>query len=420
MIEYYIDDRTFRYRQRNRMKVSRFVFLLLLYMFIFNDLLQVYIPSFGYLDEIIALFSVPFFLFDIKKFGLKYKKGNYTVYIVLLVIVGFLGNILYHFQNVSAAVLDAFLCIKFWLVLYVGRKLFANFSIKENANVLYRHIKMITILFVIMTIAAELNYSPFIGDTRYGLRTVRLFYYHPSTYAAMCCLLISILVSIEPYVRHSKVFGVILLFLMCTTLRSKAIGAVISIVLIYYFVVIRKRKFRIRTLLLFIPLLVAIAWDNIYFYFFSSIQSTSARYRLLTTSFMIAKDYFPIGGGFGTFGSFTSGEYYSPLYSIYGIQYVFGLERGNAWFISDSFWPMIVGQFGVLGLCLLIAALVRLFLKIQTIRTNNEYYYMSALIVLVYLLISSVAEAAFVHPIAIPMGMWLGCIFLNHQKFLER
>ena len=406
-----------RARERQRRQIKRWTFVTLLYLFVFSDLIQTFLPAFGYFDELIALLSVLYFIGDIKRSGLRIKKGNSTVFIFLLVCTGFVGNIVFGLQVLYAALLDAFLCVKFWLAIYVGYKLFKSFSIKDNAIFIYNNVRILTFIFAIMTFMAELNYTPFVGDIRYGLRSVHLFYSHPTTYAAMCCLLIAILVTVEQYIKKGTIYGIVLLILMCTTLRSKAIGAAISVVMIYYFVIIRKKKFKLRTVLLFFPLLIAVAWDSIYFYFFSSIQKESARYNLLSTSFSIAKDYFPIGTGFGTFGSYTSGKYYSLVYSMYGISSIFGLQQGKAWFISDSFWPMVIGQFGVIGLILYSAALYRLFLRVQGIRKINIYYYMSGLIILAYLMISSVAEAAFVHPLAIPMGVWLGCIFSNTKNF---
>ena len=53
--------------------------------------------------------------------------------------------------------------------------------------------------------------------------------------------------------------------------------------------------------------------------FFSSIIPDSARYQLLTKAFEIARDMFPLGAGFATFGSYYSGVYYSSVYAAYGL-----------------------------------------------------------------------------------------------------
>lgn len=126
-------------------------------------------------------------------------------------------------------------------------------------------------------------------------------------------------------------------------------GIAIAIVLICYFTFYRKKKITIKTLLLFVPLVVTLAWNQIYYYFFSSIQGDSARYQLLINSFKVIKDHFPIGSGFGTYASYYSGKYYSPIYSSYGLTGIYGLTRDNTSFISDSFWPMVFAQTGLIG-----------------------------------------------------------------------
>lgn len=167
--------------------------------------------------------------------------------------------------------------------------------------------------------------------------------------------------------------------------------------LICYFTFYRKKKITIKTLLLFVPLVVTLAWNQIYYYFFSSIQGDSARYQLLINSFKVIKDHFPIGSGFGTYASYYSGKYYSPIYSSYGLTGIYGLTRDNTSFISDSFWPMVFAQTGLIGTIAFGCALLRLFKQIQKIRITSMAFYASAISVLSYLLIASTAESAFVH-----------------------
>lgn len=161
---------------------------------------------------------------------------------------------------------------------------------------------------------------------------------------------------------------------------------------------------------------MTLAWNQIYYYFFSSIQGDSARYQLLINSFKVIKDHFPIGSGFGTYASYYSGKYYSPIYSSYGLTGIYGLTRDNTSFISDSFWPMVFAQTGLIGTVTFGCALLRLFKQIQKIRITSMAFYASAISVLSYLLIASTAESAFVHPVAIPIALWLGVI-MNQDTF---
>src|SRR6185436_21024610 len=77
----------------------------------------------------------------------------------------------------------------------------------------------------------------------------------------------------------------------------------------------------------------------------------NARSALYHTSILIARDHFPLGTGLATFGSHASKLFYSRVYSDYGISEVYGLSPRDSNFITDTFWPMVAGEGGVI--CLL-------------------------------------------------------------------
>src|SRR5699024_9712799 len=120
--------------------------------------------------------------------------------------------------------------------------------------------------------------------------------------------------------------------------------------LLYICVYFWKKKLSLKMLIGCIPVLLIVGAYQIYYYFFSSLQNESARYQLMTKSIEIAADHFPLGSGFGTCASYRSAEWYSPIYETYGLSHVWGLEQGKAYFVSNNFWPMILGQTGWPGL----------------------------------------------------------------------
>lgn len=288
-------------------------------------------------------------------------------------------------------------------------------DIRQYGKRIYFHVRLITIAYTLLVLADNII-KIFPSSIRYGLRSTQLMYSHPTVFVACCVLLAMVLLAVKDYARNYKVWLIIQLFLMCTTLRSKAFAAAMAIVLICYFVFYRKKKFSIRTLILFAPLAVALGWDQIEYYFFSSIQSDSARYQLLMASIDVAKDHFPLGSGFGTFASYYSGVSYSPLYGVYGLANVNGLRQGATSFVSDSFWPMVIGQTGFIGTVAFLFAIVMLFKAIQGIRKVSLSYYTAALCGMCYLLIASVAESAFVHPLAVPIAMMIGLMLSQSNR----
>ena len=395
-----------------------YLFVILLYFFILKDWLEQNISFLGYFDEFFALLAVPYFVSQFQKdnFKLKIKRGGYGRYVIFFLLIGIIGSIIYAYQPFTSVVLpDAFLCIKFWLSLYVGKHMFRKMDVGRYGKKFYFHVRLITIAYAVLVLVDNLE-KIFPASVRYGLRSTQLMYSHPTVFVACCVLLAMILLAVKDYARNYKVWLMVQLILMCTTLRSKAFADAVAIVLICYFVFYRKKKFSFRTLIIFIPLAIALGWEQIEYYFFSSIQSDSARYQLLIVSIEIAKDHFPLGSGFGTFACYYSGLSYSPLYGIYGLTNVNGLRQGATSFISDSFWPLVIGQTGFIGAVTFVLAIVMLFKAIQRIRKTSLAYYASALCGICYLLISSVAESAFVHPLAVSIAMMIGLMLSQSER----
>jgi hypothetical protein len=77
---------------------------------------------------------------------------------------------------------------------------------------------------------------------------------------------------------------------------------------------------------------------------------SNARLALHYTSVLIARDHFPLGAGLASFGSYASRLYYSPTYVAYGLSNIWGLSPQFSGFITDTFWPMVLGEGGVLTL----------------------------------------------------------------------
>jgi hypothetical protein len=79
-------------------------------------------------------------------------------------------------------------------------------------------------------------------------------------------------------------------------------------------------------------------------------RGAPARVALYQASVLVARDHFPLGAGLGRFGSWMSRTNYSDLYYQYGLDRVYGLSPGFPTFITDTFWPQVLGEVGVVGL----------------------------------------------------------------------
>lgn len=79
------------------------------------------------------------------------------------------------------------------------------------------------------------------------------------------------------------------------------------------------------------------------------ISSVAQRTALYVASVAIARDHLPFGGGLGRFGSHMSRVEYSPLYERYGLTRIYGLSPASPMALTDTFWPSVLGEAGVIG-----------------------------------------------------------------------
>lgn len=113
---------------------------------------------------------------------------------------------------------------------------------------------------------------------------------------------------------------------------------------------------------LFWPFIQDLVTSALRAYLFTRDPMQQARDVLYVASASLAYRYFPLGAGPGLFGGYAARLFYSPLYAQMGLNHVWGLSRSNPAFLDDTFWPHLLGEFGVLGVaayCWLLYAAVR-------------------------------------------------------------
>ncbi len=155
-------------------------------------------------------------------------------------------------------------------------------------------------------------------------------------------------------------------------------------------------------LLVFGPLLGPMFSGKMQQYFQANDPMNVARNAIYLVSLKIAKDYMPLGSGLATYGGWIANLYYSPLYIQYGLNRIWGLEEGGT-FLTDTFWPYVIGQFGVLGLIVFLWVLWRMTrLSLQAIKNAQapmiRAFALGVFMVLVEGLAESVAIPTFTKP----------------------
>jgi len=136
-------------------------------------------------------------------------------------------------------------------------------------------------------------------------------------------------------------------------------------------------------------------------------------------------DFFPLGSGYGSFAEDASRKYYSPVYDMYGISGVYGLSRDYDAFVADTFFPVIIGQFGLIGIVLFISFWLFIIKRVNRFYVTKKYKldYNICLIIIVTIIIESIAGPMFVSFTGIPYLFLLALIVsemrYNYLKYNE-
>lgn len=387
-----------------------------------QDKLQEEIGLFQYFDEGFALLIIPLFILHwlVKHPPVRMTKQNILLFSLLAVfwLFGWAGCFVYRYQPLAEAAKDAYVNIKFFLGVGAAYLLFDDpaFDFKQLKKKLWYPLYAVTVLLFVMSIV-DAAFGVFSNDTRGNLPAVKLFYSAQTMLVACCVFLSAVFLWYYEEKRRKIILPLVLLScIMFSTLRVKAVGAIACIVIIYLFVLLKKQKLS-RKIKIFVAIVLCFAgaagiYQVIRYYYLMGIGS--ARAMLTLASPFVAFDHFPFGSGWGTFASAFSVEPYSPVYGMYRMAGIWGISPDYHEFVSDTYWPMVLGECGFFGFAALIGALVLFTKKIFVLKTDKSAL-ASALLPLTYLLISSTSESAFANPIAVMYAFWMGFLLAEHD-----
>lgn len=391
--------------------------LIVFYLLLWQGALEELNPLFKYIDELVALQGAAILVYGIlcwKKLKMDRSTARVIVCLAVFLTSGCFGNIAYRYQPAKYVLTDFYTNIKFYLSIVAGYYFLGNCR-KNTKELLAKHARFCSIIFFTMLVLDQLFHIFPSPELRYGLRVSQLAHSHATYLAASMVFLISVLTVF--YEKKNIPFIAMSLVVCCFTLRTKALTGSLIYILLVYFVLFKRKKLQLWHFLIMGVGVVWLAWNNL-FYYYIELDGQSARSVLTHTSLKIMMDYFPIGTGFGTFGSAVAGEHYSPVYVLYDFTQVYelgGNEQGWGFF-SDTFWPIIIGQTGIVGLVSYIVLLSILFLRILRIKTSNIYGYTAGLYAFSYIMISSTSEPAFNNSVSIPIAVMLGYLFSLENK----
>jgi hypothetical protein len=198
-------------------------------------------------------------------------------------------------------------------------------------------------------------------DERLGLTSAQGFFIGPGSYSWFAAATFAVCYAAYlAYQRHAYlVCAMVAGLFTALSWRRKSILAVLG--MIFIALVLRSRRgTRSRALaLILLTALVGVTvfapyaiglWSNTVREYGRADPFATARTALYYTSVLIARDHFPLGTGLASFGSHASKLYYSPIYEEYGLSQMWGLSPQTPFFITDTYWPMVLAEGGAVTL----------------------------------------------------------------------
>lgn len=388
-------------------KTSIMIWATLLSLFIFHSVLENMMHVFRVFDEIIALLCLPLAACDYAKNkkakGIKVTKTKKAELILLFMflVCGLTGNILFKFQPLWVVAFSAILAVKFFMILlsagYIQKLLQVN--IEEQELIIYGVSISWFLYYILSMLLPDILKVPAAWDI---------------------CAKSSILFALLVFCEHKKVWIyrtslLLMLAMLFMSGKEKAYGAILIFGLFYYLIVHRKIQTKIRYIFYMAIPIVILAWDKIYYYYVEGI-GRYAKSIMTSASIKIAKDYFPIGTGFGTFGSNYAKEVYSPVYFLYGVATDAQLGPESKLYLTDVFWPILLGETGILGTIIYCGLIILLFVQVQRVFFYNKKKYLLLIFMYVFMLMTTFTEAGFMQPMVMVFAFVMGIVLQEYEE----
>jgi hypothetical protein len=370
--------------------------------------------GFSYVDELCALLLLILFLYRV--FRSNTWEFNRLFLITIAVFLFYLVYSFYINSNTKAAILTDFLIqIKPYMAFFCVYAL--NPQLSDNQKKIIRQTVILCSIYVI-----------FVGvgwHIDYGL--VEYTFGHPSRIATASTVMAFLYIYCSDYSRNDKLVFLFLLAIGLLSGRSKHYGLFAACALmIMYFKNVNSMRWSAKNISFSIIALVAIfavSYEKIYSYFilggFGDGREASdlyARIALYYFSTFIIMDYIPFGCGFGSYATFASAEYYSPVYAKYGMDSMHGLSKSYPDFIADTYYP-VLAQFGFVGVALFFAFWT--YLTVRAIKAFNSGIQKEALIalmVILFFLIECTSDSTITHNRGMFMMMILGLLISRPKE----
>lgn len=377
--------------------------LILLLLIHISELIMDSVHFFYYCDEVFSVLFVIVILyyFFTKKEVREYKrKRNIIISCIIIFIIGIISNLIFGMQSeIFAIMLDVVANFKLPVCLIGYSLILDQDSAKEIINFISPIAKGFIITGFICCIISLVFDIGMRGQMRFGIWGFNFLYNYAHIYSMILLFsLIIVSITIKNNNKFNKYLIATLIQLVLTTKGTSIVTAAAIIFVLY--MIKNNNKLKLKD---FIPIgIMGIILGNyqIKTYY---MNPETPRSLILNYAFKCLAMFFPLGAGFATYGSDMANKFYSNLYYEFGFDKIWGMHKGSL-FLNDNYWPMILGQFGLIGFACSIYMLYLFFSIIQEsqMKKRTKAIVLSCFI---YMLIASLGTTIFTTSATIILGL---------------
>ena len=366
-----------------------------------------------YLDEgvILALFLLV--ALDTVIRGKTVRLTMAGVGIGVFLLAGIIGNLIGRTPFVIV-ISDIFIYLKGFLLFMI----FAYFGYPtEKLKVQIRFFAVLGLIIVflgLVELANPIGFRSLTGnvmtiDWRVGIPSVQSIFIHPGLFGWFCGYNALFAFAFYLCTRRPGSLIIFIIFILggLISMRLKVIGAVTVSVIFGLWLYSSRAKVKLVFLTGIIAVLILVVFrtqiggvvsEQIEEY----AHPLKPRNVLYKTGYLLARKHFPFGVGFGRYGGDVAARYYSPVYHEFRFEQIHGLWPEGQ-FLRDTFWPMVLGELGVIGFiayCAVLALLFRILLKAYRSADSilASAFTLGTCLVFIEGLIESLAEPVFTKP----------------------
>lgn len=322
----------------------------------------------SYFDEILALICMIYSVILFLKKKLDAEDQVSLVFLIMVIAIGILSNIMNQLAySWFSIIVDVISETKFLWVLFAFKYYITSNAYNDMSQMLRPGAKWFCYFAGIFSIVSQFINIGMTENERYGIKSYNFVFPMSFQFLAVALVAIAMLSNSKNYKNNKIPYAAVCIGLILATKSSPLLFSVIFLFFLNYFQ--KRSQLKMRTVILIVMVVLFLGTFQIKTYL---LNVNAPRYLFFYYGGTTANMYFPLGSGFATFGSDQAARNYSRLYYQYGFDNLFGMNPKDGSFLSDTFWPMAIGQFGWIGSILYILVYVRIFLSFKKMELNYE------------------------------------------------